>query len=1248
MIIFSSQSMKKVDSIVLDFKWNTSQYHTFSFERAIYPEEYHGLPVLTYHIDEPGIDSLEVVFVKKREISPLNEQKLSESLSKDAQLFSMKKLLDRGGEHTVVTILPFQYDSITSTFYQIDLMEITLKKSVKSSSKSALRVGQNGSSSVLSSGEWYKIPVIENGVYKLDYNYLNQTGVDVAAIDPKKIKIFGNGGGMLPQKNSDSRPVDLAENAISVFGESDGRYDQGDYILFYGQGPDHKRLNSEGILEYEKNFFSDTSFYFLTIASDDGLRIAKLENLGVDQPKIQHYDDYLIYEKDEHNIINSGRAWYGEKFDFTLTYKFKFEFPGLVPDTDLTLTSAIMGQTYEEASLDIFINDVNVGQQPVYTIADGFYLAKGLDQKNTFVINTNSVPISENLTIGMSYNPVGSKLSKASLNYFTVQCTRHLKMYESQTVFRSLESTQYAMSTFGLENGASIQQIWDITNPLEPKNQQFSIDGENAIFGAFSDELKEYIAFDDGQYLIPEKASKINNQDLHGSSNVDFLIITHPRFFDQAQQLAELRENHDGLKVQVVTTEQVYNEFSSGKQDVTAIRDFIKYMYEKGSDEQKLQNVLLFGKGSYDYKDRVDRNTNFVPIYSSRNSLHPINSYSSDDYYGFLDDDEGEWVESYSGDLMMDVGIGRLPVKTEEEAKIMVDKLESYATNPTSFGPWRNEVFFIADDGDGNLHQRDADRLAVLVDSSYTTFNVNKIYIDAYPQVQTSIGETAPEAKAELIRSIEKGGLIFNFTGHGSTTRWTSETILNITTASELENEQALPLFVTATCEFGRHDNPKAISGAEYLLVNPQGGAIGLLTTARPVYSSTNFILNEAFYHNVFTKEENRYLTIGEIFRRTKNQSLKGSVNRNFSLLADPSMTLAYARDEIVLYADQEEDTLSALNTIQLQGQVLDINGVINTSFNGTLTTKVYDRPSEITTYGHEDSPMTFSVRDNLLFNGEVTVSEGEFDVEFIVPKNVSFDFANGKISMYAVDGQQKLDAGGSNIEFIVGGQSEDFPPDNTPPEIELYINDSSFVSNGITGPDIQLVAQIFDESGINISKSNDGQELAASLDDGEEFSVRNHYVADLDTYKSGWVTYPLKDLSIGTHKIRLTAWDVYNNPGEAEIEFFVVDDVDLTVEKLINYPNPFSDFTTFSFETNRAGDDLEITIDVLSMQGKLVKQFVYTKENSESRISDIVWDGKNQNGSNILGGVYIFRVSVRSLNDGSKNQANEKLIIIN
>ncbi len=1253
LLLFSSQKMKNnEDMLKIPVAWNSSNALSFSVKGAIYPEEFNGLPIISIPLEQTSISDFIISDIQKTEFSESLKDKLDLKFPKNSKLVSLKKLMEKGNEVSFIEIFPIEYDSISGKYFKVDYLEIEIINAPYKSSASNLRAGEFTGNSVLASGDWYKIPVTENGIHKIDYAFLKNTGINVSAINPKKIKLHGNGGGILPQLISDERPTDLIENAILVTGQADGKFDQEDYILFYGQDADEHKLMDDGELNYKKNFYSDTTFYYLTISDSDGLRIAEKENFGSTHPIINSFDDYINYEKDENNIINSGREWYGERFDFTLTYELKFDFPDLVPDTELKVNTSVMGQTYEEASLDLLVNGQALGQQKINAIAEGSYLAKGSDQFETFTINTSTVPSAQEITIRLSFNPVGSVKSKANLNYLTILGLRKLKLYGNQTSFRSLESTQNAISTYEIEDGSSAFQIWDVTKPLKPYNQKFSTGQSKVSFGAFSSELREFIIFTNQDFFIPEKAVKIANQNLHGSPNVDFLIVTYPGFKSEADRLAELRRNHDGLKVLVVTTDEIYNEFSSGKQDVTAIRDFIKYVYDLGDGENKLQNVLLFGKGSFDYKDRINNNTNFVPIYTARNSLHPINSYSSDDYYGFLDEGEGEWIESYSGDHLMDIGVGRLPVKSIGEAKIIVDKLIDYATNKATFGQWRNEVFFIADDGDGNLHQRDADRLANLVDTSYTQFNVNKIYVDAFEQVESSIGEIAPEVNAEIERSLDKGGLIFNYTGHGSATRWAAETILNISSISEFENTYRLPLFVTATCEFGRHDNPKAISGAEYLLLNPIGGAIGLLTTARPVFSSTNFILNLAFYNNVFRKEAGKYLSIGEIFRKTKNQSLEGTVNRNFSLLADPSMTLSYAKNDISLIADENSyqagDTLKALSKIKLKGQVLNVDGQINSSFNGNLIAKVFDQPSAVKTYGNDNPVMTFLVRDNIIFSGEVSVNAGEFDIEFIVPKNITYDFEKGKVSMYAFDELQGLDAAGSEIEFVIGGESEEYDLDNLPPQIELYINDTSFVAGGITGPDILLVGSLRDESGISLSNSESGQEMVAVLDDGEEITVNAFYISAIDTYKKGWVTYPFKELSIGTHKIRLKAWDVHNNSNEAEIEFLVVEDVNLTIEKLMNFPNPFGDFTRFSFEHNRAGDDLEISINIYSVQGKLLKKFVATRENSASRISDLIWDGKAQNGSKLLSGVYIFRLSIRSLIDGSKKQANQKLVIIN
>ena len=1233
------------ESLRIVIPWeNTAQ---LKVDGAVYPEEINGLPKYSIRLSNQEVDDFEIVEIIKTDY-PDTISGLS-----NIPIIALRKLKERGNEVLFVDIIPVFYDEATGKVQLIRQIKIILKTSAhRGESKAGLRTSSGSGTSVLATGDWFKIPVVKTGVHKIDYQYLKNSGINMTDFNPINLKIYGNGGGMLPQGNDIERPVDLIENAIVVVGEEDGVFHSGDYIMFYGQDADHYKLLEDGSLEYEKNYCSDTSFYFLTISEGPGLRVDTRQDLGDSHPQINNFDDYFAYEKEEHNIINSGRMWFGEKFDLTTTYDLSFDFTGLAPDTEFSVVSAMMGQTYAEASINLFVNTKPLGQQAIYPIAEGTYLLKGSLQKETFTLTTSQIPVADKLTIRLTFNKAGSGISRAYLDYLIVRGKRMLKTYGNQTHFRSLESTQNAISTFMIAGATSSFQVWEVTDPLQPVKQNVTYHENNISFGALTSNLNEYIIFNDAGLIVPEKPIKIQNQNLHALGAVDFLIISHPAFISEARRLADLRTSHDGLRVEVVTPGEIYNEFSSGKQDVTAIRDFIKYIYDRGGKGDKLQNVLLFGKGSFDYKDRIERNTNYVPIYSSRNSLHPINSYSSDDYYGFMDENEGEWPESGNGDYLMDVGIGRLPVKTIDEASIVVDKLISYATGKETLGPWRNELVFIADDGDGNLHQRDAERLATLVDTTYRQFNINKIYVDAFPQIQTSIGESAPEVNAEIDRSIQRGGLIFNFTGHGSPTRWTSETILNISSASEFKNKNRLPLFVTATCEFGRHDNPKAISGAEYLLLNPLGGAIGLLTTSRPVYSSTNFILNRAFYNNVFEKNEDQYQSIGEVFRKTKNQSLNGSVNRNFSLLADPSMTLACAKDEIRIVADENAylpgDTLKALDKVKLRGEILKNGETVHSAFNGVLTATVFDKPTKVETLGHEDPKMTFELRDNVVFRGAVNVKNGAFEIEFVVPKNITYDFEAGKISTYAYDESTHLDATGANIDFVVGGESDDFDPDNIPPQISLYINDTSFIEGGITGPDIFLVAKLTDESGISTSFSPEGKNLTAILDDSLEVNVNNYYTAAIDTYKTGWVTYPLKGLSMGAHKIRLQAWDVHNNYNEAEIEFVVVEGDNIMIEKLMNYPNPFKDFTRFTFEHNRAGDDLDIMIEVYSTTGNLIKKINYQVENSPARIDDIVWDSQQQNGSILPGGVYIFRLGVRSLSDGSKNLANHKFVIIN
>ncbi len=1231
------------EQLMVDIQWSTEEPLLIS--DALYPEELAGLPLVTIRLTDPDV---QFISIANKEITALQDTVSIPNVNYD--VVSLRKTSDRDSSQSWIDIIPVYFDYLENRYFKIDKLVIGLTKKHSKSITAQLRTSETDNS-VLANGTWIKIPVTENGIYKLDESYLKKAGITTTSINPKHIKIHGYGGGMLPQENTAERPYDLPETAIMVIGEADGRFDKGDYILFYGQSPHTKKLLPTSELDYQVNFFTDTSYYFLTVADAPGLRMMEKQDMGNTHPVIDEFDDFITHEKEDVNIINSGREWFGEKFDFTLTYDFSYDFTDLVADAPVTVTSSVMGQTYAEASLDLFLNGKALGVQRINPIVEGTYLAKGSLQKDLFTMNSSEIPAASKFILRLSFNRAAGNLSKAYLNYFTIQARRMLKLYGNQTAFRSLKSLQHALSTYEISGATDITGIFDITDPVHPARQQFALSNTKATFGSVNSGLSEFILIKEDAFLTPQKAHKVHNQNLHGTGSVDFLIISHPSFLAEANRLADFRKSHDGLSVEVVITDEIYNEFSSGRQDVSAIRDFIRYVYKKGSGDNRLANVLLFGRGSFDYKNRIDGNYNFVPIYSSRNSLHPINSYSSDDYYGFLDDEEGEWNESYSGDHLMDVGVGRLPVKTVEEARIVVDKIIKYSSAAETLGEWRNKLVFIADDGDGNLHQKDADKLAVLVDTSYTNFNVNKVYVDAYPQVKTASGENAPMANEAISRHIEDGSLIVNFTGHGSTTRWTSETILNLTSISEYENENRFPLFVTATCEFGRHDNPMVISGAEYLLLRENAGAIGLVTTSRPVFSSTNFILNRAFYNHALKKVNGSYLTLGEIFRKTKNESLNGSVNRNFSLLGDPSMTLAYAHDEIKLLADENYleagDTLKALGTVKLKGQIIGKNGEVNNSFEGTAVATVFDVPSVITTLGNEDQPMNFLQRDNMLFKGEATVSAGEFEVEFIVPKDISYDFKKGKISIYAYNSLTSHDAAGSTIEFVVGGESEDYVADNTPPEMELFINDTTFTAGNITGPDIIFLAKLTDESGIGISKSAEGKDLQLSIDDGEAINVSRYYKTAKDTYREGWVTYPVKGLSIGAHTATLGVRDVHNNYTEEEIEFIVVDGQGLTIDNLMNYPNPFSDQTTLTFMHNHAGDDLAIGMYMYSSMGALVKQYNYIEENSPSTITFHFGDEEGTQGSLIGAGLYIINLTVESLSDGSKNMANHKLVII-
>jgi hypothetical protein len=1104
-----------------------------------------------------------------------------------------------------------------------------------------------GQSSVLQSGKWYKVAIARDGVYRISFDTFKKMGFEPSKIDPRKIKIYGNEGGMLPQSNATPRPVDLTENAIFVQGENDGTFNSGDYILFYAKGADSYFYDQQRqIFGYQKNLYADKNYYFITVGETTGKRITTSPNIAGTFPVVNQFENFVHYEADQHNELKSGREWYGERFDLTLDLTKSFSLPNIVAGSTVKLVSDVMAQSFGGSSFTVSINGVPVTTQSIVAIPNTQYGIKGRDVRDTVITDATTLGATgrSNQEIKYQYTKSTSGYSVGYLDYFLLQVTQSLGQYGQQTIFRSPTSLQQPTSTFQLAQTTSQSIVWDITNPYEPQLQTTTLSGTTTSFSTPTTSLKEFIVFNSNAQS-PELIGAVTNQNIRGASTPNLIIVTHPQFKTEALRLADHRNGTNGLTVLVVTTDEVYHEFSSGRQDVTAIRDMAKYFYDKNPGT--LKSLLLFGKGSYDYKNRVTDNKNFVPMYESRNSLHPLLTYSSDDYVGFLESNEGNWSEDPVVNHSLDIGVGRIPVKTIQEAQSVVNKLIRYDTDPKLRGSWRKEMVFVADDGDFNLHQSDADELAEFVEANYSEFDVKKIYLDKYPQVSKPSGVTSPETTKAIENSFYNGALILNYTGHGGERLWAQEKIFDDLLIQTLENER-LPLLVTATCEFGRQDDPVFISGAELCLLRAQGGSIGLVTTARPVSAATNFLLNKAFYNALFQKENNQYLSLGEIFRRTKNTSLSGVSNRNFSLIGDPSMRLAMPQHSIEVTevtTAEGSATLKAMSTVTVKGRVQPT--LVESS--GIVEATLYDKETSFVTLGNENQPYQYLQWYNALFRGRASIDlSGEFEFQFIVPKNIAYSIGEGKFSLYAYDPIQKIEATGYSKDFNIGGSESDVATDNTPPLVELFIGDASFKNGGITTPTTQLFARLSDASGINISGYGIGNSLEGILDGTESFILNDFYMADVDDFTKGTIQFPLRNLTPGKHTLTLKAWDTFNNPAQATITFVVTDSEGLSINEFGNYPNPFKGSTKLFFTHNRMGDNLQAILTIYEYSGQVLSTKEFNVIDSNYEVDLVELNREIDFGKNQSGGLYFARLVVRSLSNGSKSERVTKLILSN
>jgi hypothetical protein len=954
--------------------------------------------------------------------------------------------------------------------------------------------------------------------------------------------------------------------------------------------------------------------------------------------------------------LQSGREWFGERYDLVTSYAYRFDVSGVRENSSIKIVSDVMAQSFNGSSFKLLFNKTQFAEQVVPTISNTQYSIKGRHKRDTLTVDANTVsaPGATSQEVQYQYVKAGSGKSVGFLDFLLLNFSRHLALYGDQTIFLASSSLDNASSQYSLGGINENCTIWDITNTSEIKNQSFALESGTATFSTSSDVLKEFVVFNTN-VPTPELIGDVVNQNLHGISPVNIIIVTNPTFKDEAQRLASHRQTYSSLSTAVVTPEEIYNEFSSGRQDVSAIRDFVKHMYDKNPGA--LKALLIVGKGSYDYKDRMPNNTNFVPTYESRNSLAPLETYSSDDYFAFLENNEGNWGEGPIENHTLEIGVGRLPVKTVEEATNIVDKIVAYDSNKKNFGSWRKNVVFVADDGsnsDGftSTHQNQANTMAESIEDDHSSFDTKKIFLGTYTKTVMPNGEAIPEVNRDITSWFDRGSIVINYTGHGSEKLLADEKVFTVDDITTLENAR-YPFMVTATCEFGRQDDPALVSSAELTVIHPKGGTIGLVTTARPVNSPTNFLLNQEFYSALFERDQGRYIPLGEVFRRTKNSSMSGVSNRNFSLLGDPSLTLALPTNTISVSAintSTGSDTLKALSLVTVRGEVQDETATRIASFNGILEATLFDKEIESVTIGKNNPPYKFKERNSTLYRGKASVKEGAFEFQFIVPKNIAYEIGEGKLSLYASDLEQQRDASGASSTFKIGGSEKNPPDDGTSPEIKAWVGDTTFINGGVTNPNTSLVVKLQDASGINISKYGIGNSLIAILDNDDEqaFELSDYFQTETDDYTIGWVNYPLKDLVPGRHSITVKAWDTYNNPAEARVDFIVTDGQVLIIESLGNSPNPFENETTIFFTHNRSGDDLEALLHIYSLTGQEIKAYNLSIPESPYYVELLEIDGFEDFGKKLPPGVYLARLAVRSLSNGSKSERVTKLIVVN
>ena len=1227
--------------------------------------------------NENGLELSNIIY------EPILESQLGDLAVKEIPTsikYSFKNIIARDIYYGQITISPIIKEG--NSFKKLISFSYSISQKPPNSVQKTSNNVNSIENSVLSTGKWYRFYVETSGVYKITKGFLQSLGLDTN-VDPRKIKIYGNGGRMLPLLNSTSYPSDLKENAIQFEGESDGVFDSSDYILFYAEGLDNWNDDYKSNL----NIYADKSYYYVTTTGDTGKRITDMFQ-PTDNPTttITTFDNYQFYEKDKISLEKLGRIWFGEDFSYNNEQEFKFKIPNLVSSSPIQLAVHVASVARANSKFKIEANSQLAGNIDI-SVSSGTSTAK-IGEKILISTITSST---EDVTVKITFDNLGVPSTKGYLDFIKIKSTCNLKGFDKQFRFQYDQAiSNFEIGEYQISNASNISQVWDITdiyNVTKAVNNNQNIFSFKSTLG----EIRKYIAISTGDYLYPSKESKskVVNQNVKGNiftnsqgqfQDIDYLIIT-PKFLNaQAEKLANFHRNNSNMSVRVVNLEDIYQEFSSGKQDIGAIRNFAKYVYfNASSTDKRVKYLNAFGDASYDFKDRVSNNTNIVPIYQALNSFTEDEvSFASDDFYGMMDNDEGRMdfgtFTSNSGlytnfDLGgIDIAVGRMIVSTTQQAEEMVNKVIEYH-DIKSYGSWRNNYVCIADDPStekpaDKFLQYYQNRLANKIATEKPFINLKKILLDSYQQETSAGGKRYPKAREEIFTAFEKGALVFNYLGHGGPEELAEERIWENSDGQNLNNRYKYPLFITITCDFSRFDNPYRPTAGEFTFWNPKGGAISMITTIRSINQGAAQNFNDTLAQFLFSFGSDQYYSMADALRLAKNTNPNTATNVVF-YLGDPAVMLAIPRPKIVLTKVNEMpvngpiDDFKSLAYVKLSGEVLDENNNLFTQYNGDLTVNIFDKKITLTTLrndgadainetGQTATNMSFNILGETIFRGNASVTNGKFEFGFVVPRDIRIPVEKGRISFYSKKNQMLLDKTGYNTDIKIGGINTNAVADNIGPQLKLYMNDETFVNGGITNAAPFLLAQLEDEHGINTA-SGIGHDIIGILDGDETkpYIMNDYYQTELDDYTKGRVYFPFRNLAVGIHTLTFIAWDVYNNKVTADIQFVVIGDEIIALDHVLNYPNPFVSYTEFWFSHNRPFEPLEVQVQVMTISGKIVwtKNQIVSTDGFLSR--DITWDGKDDFGDRIGKGVYVYKLTVKSTLSNKKAEKIEKLVIL-